>query len=542
MALASPVRIERRAAPNLQRCGDVACPPGACRHDDQRLSRAGSGHGPATAPSLVGEVLATPGSALHPSLRTDMEQRLGHDFGAVRVHADSRAAASADAVASLAYTVGNHVVLGRSVATGAEQGRRVLAHELVHTIQQGSNTSGIGSLSVSSPSDASEREAERQAQAAISRSASTIDPEYPTGAVQASTPSALAVQRACGGAEIGSVAGCAERGGDIADFGSTSEDVFFFVRDCDDLAAGEQARLAGYAARIGPDDEVTIDAFASEEGAAEFNLDLSCARAKAAADVLTVAGAVPSAMRLYSHGATPGDRPMHRSVVITVSPVPESRPPTTPQPQVTPPPSPAVVTPPAPETEDCEPWQTTMLTDHLKDARTWVNDAYQKIADYAYVFASPRHSAVPQSAATASVVQSALLDNFHTTEAGHVLQIRDNFAELRTELNSDLTFECEDSCPANEYGYVLGLLAFIRRLGDIHVCPVWFSMGYFRRVAGLIHERAHQYPGATDNAYDFQANYPTLSPDDAIDNAESYAMFARQVYHGGAHGPRTGDS
>jgi hypothetical protein len=121
------------------------------------------------APSLVHEVLSTPGSALDPGLRTDMERRLGHDFGDVRVHADSRAAASADAVASLAYTVGRQIVLGRTVATGDEQGRRILAHELVHTIQQDTDSSGTRPLPVSGPSDASEREAERLAQAAMSR-------------------------------------------------------------------------------------------------------------------------------------------------------------------------------------------------------------------------------------------------------------------------------------------------------------------------------------------------------------------------------------
>jgi outer membrane protein OmpA-like peptidoglycan-associated protein len=503
-----------------------------------------------------------------------MEQRLGHDFGAVRVHADSHAAASADAVASQAYTVGSHIVLGRTVATGDEQGRQVLAHELVHTIQQGRDepaigplpvgslsdagerrrilahglahtiqqgrdSSTVGPLPVSSPTDASEHEAERLAQAAMSRPAGTAAPGRPTGAGQVVTRAPPAIQRVCGGAQIGSPAGCAGRGGDIADFGSTSEDVFRFVRDCDDLAAGEQARLTSYAARIGPDDEVTIDGFASEEGAAEVNLDLSCARARAAADVLAAAAAGLSPRpQLFSHGGTPGDRPMHRSVVITVSPVPLSQPPTTPPTPVTPPPAPAVNTPPAPETEDCEPWQTTMLTDHLKDARTWVNDAYRKIDDYAFVYANPRHSTVPRSPATAQIVRSALLDNFHTAEAGHILQIRDNFAELRSELNSDLTFECEDA-GCKDQAYVRGAFAFIRRWGDIHVCPPWYKHGYFRRVTTLIHERAHQYPGATDNAYEWEAGYATLSAEDAIDNADSYGVIARQIYHGGAHGPGT---
>ncbi len=194
--------------------------------------------------------------------------------------------------------------------------------------------------------------------------------------------------------------------------------------------------------------------------------------------------------------------------------------------------------PPAPETEDCEVWQTTMLTAHLQAARTWVNDADRKIRDYAFVFASTRHSAVPRSSTESAMVRNALVANFHTVEPDHVLQIRDNFSELRAELNSNLTFECEDEgCDDN--GYVRGRFGWIRRLGDIHVCPPWYGQDYFNRVKTLIHERAHQYPGATDNAYNWQASYATLSPEDAIDNANSYAVVARQIYHAGAHGPGT---
>ena len=76
-------------------------------------------------------------------------------------------------------------------------------------------------------------------------------------------------------------------------------------------------------------------------------------------------------------------------------------------------------------------------------------------------------------------------------------------------------------------------------MGDIHVCPPWYAQDYFNRVRTLIHERAHQYPGATDNAYNWESSYATLSPEDAIDNADSYAVAARQIYHGGAHGPGT---
>jgi hypothetical protein len=193
--------------------------------------------------------------------------------------------------------------------------------------------------------------------------------------------------------------------------------------------------------------------------------------------------------------------------------------------------------PPAPDIEDCEPWQTAMLITHLAPARTWVDDAARKVDDYAYVFATPRHSAAPRSPATAAVVRSALQDNFHTTSPGAVLAIKEGFDSLRSALNRSFTYECEDE-GCDDQAYVRGAFSWIRRRGDIHVCPPWFQCrDYFRRVTTLIHERAHQYPGATDNAYEWESSYSSLTSDDAIDNAESYAVAARQIYHGGAHGP-----
>jgi hypothetical protein len=40
-----------------------------------------------------------------------MEQRFGHDFGAVRIHADADATASAATIQASAYTYGSHVVI-----------------------------------------------------------------------------------------------------------------------------------------------------------------------------------------------------------------------------------------------------------------------------------------------------------------------------------------------------------------------------------------------------------------------------------------------
>jgi hypothetical protein len=61
----------------------------------------------------------------------------GHDFANVRIHTDSRAVASAEAIGADAYTVGQHIVFapGRYRPESAE-GRGLLAHELAHTVQQ----------------------------------------------------------------------------------------------------------------------------------------------------------------------------------------------------------------------------------------------------------------------------------------------------------------------------------------------------------------------------------------------------------------------
>jgi hypothetical protein len=70
-----------------------------------------------------------------------MEPRFGHDFSKVRIHADTRAAESAQAVNSLAYTVGNNMVFGSGRYTpDTEEGRRLLGHELTHVLQQSSSS------------------------------------------------------------------------------------------------------------------------------------------------------------------------------------------------------------------------------------------------------------------------------------------------------------------------------------------------------------------------------------------------------------------
>jgi hypothetical protein len=95
------------------------------------------------APAIVHEVLRTPGNQLDAPTRAYFEPRFRRDFADVRIHNDARAASSARQVGALAYTVGQHVVVDPArYRPGTVEGRRLLAHELAHTVQQSVPSSG----------------------------------------------------------------------------------------------------------------------------------------------------------------------------------------------------------------------------------------------------------------------------------------------------------------------------------------------------------------------------------------------------------------
>jgi hypothetical protein len=105
--------------------------------EELQMKEAGPSPVPATAPPIVQSVIRTPGHPLDVGTRASMEPRFGADFGSVRVHTDAQAAESAQAINARAYTVGRDVVFGAGqYAPGTGAGRRLLAHELAHVVQQ----------------------------------------------------------------------------------------------------------------------------------------------------------------------------------------------------------------------------------------------------------------------------------------------------------------------------------------------------------------------------------------------------------------------
>ncbi len=124
---------------------------------------------PTEVPPIVYDVLRSPGQPLDFETRAFFEPRFGHDFSRVHVHTDARAAESAAALNAEAYTVGSHVVFGSGrCRLDTLGGVHLIAHELAHTIQQGTQAPILQkSFRVGGVDDPAEAAADRAADAAV---------------------------------------------------------------------------------------------------------------------------------------------------------------------------------------------------------------------------------------------------------------------------------------------------------------------------------------------------------------------------------------
>ena len=127
-----------RIQPKCAACGGAApapeakCP--ACEAKERGVQRKPAGNATGSAASAL---VPGPGALLSHEVRAFFEPRFQRDFGDVRVHADRNAATAAQSLDALAYTSGRDIVFGEGqYAPGTTAGRRLLAHELTHVVQQ----------------------------------------------------------------------------------------------------------------------------------------------------------------------------------------------------------------------------------------------------------------------------------------------------------------------------------------------------------------------------------------------------------------------
>lgn len=136
----------------------------ACeREDEQVLQRKPMGSG-----SLFDEVPAGKFSGLGSGRPLDLatrgffESRFNRDFSHVRVHSDGETAAFADSINARAFTLGSHIGFASGQYVPETQpGRRLLAHELTHVVQQG----GAGNIAPGVPLKLEKRNSTLESQA-----------------------------------------------------------------------------------------------------------------------------------------------------------------------------------------------------------------------------------------------------------------------------------------------------------------------------------------------------------------------------------------
>jgi len=122
----SPKRVYRKAACAEPGMRALLRAPPAVRRDVSETVAAGTASG---------------GAPLPDTTRRHFEPRFGADLGEVRVHTGPQAATSAEALDARAYTHGRDIVFGRGeYSPDTSVGRRILAHELTHTLQQDAGT------------------------------------------------------------------------------------------------------------------------------------------------------------------------------------------------------------------------------------------------------------------------------------------------------------------------------------------------------------------------------------------------------------------
>jgi outer membrane protein OmpA-like peptidoglycan-associated protein len=314
-------------------------------------------------PSIVHDVLRSPGQPLDRATRSYFESRFGSDFSQVRVHADSRSAQSAQAVNSLAYTVGHDVVFGAGqFAPSTLSGKRLLAHELTHVRQQSaSNRNFGGDLTIEDPRSDFENEAE---QAATKITAATAL----AGFRNRVTPRvARSLQRACPNPPTGLGASPSAESCKAEGPGALAGSVLLFCQDSDQLTAGQTSWLASLLADAKTATKIQIHGNASTEGpAGDYNVNLACKRAAAIAAKMKAAG-VTAAIEIFTHGPTSayGGPAANRNVVVTMV-----QPPPAPAAPAKPPEAPAAPAAPVGPQFICGPDVTKPVQDAVSKTRT----------------------------------------------------------------------------------------------------------------------------------------------------------------------------
>jgi hypothetical protein len=410
------------------------------------------------------------GQPLSQSMRDFFEPRFGQDFSRVRIHTDSNAGESANAVNALAYTVGQDIVFGGGqFAPGTHAGRRLLAHELTHVVQQAGGAPAI----------------QRFVPCTRARMSLEECPHRESGEESASRREPMLVVYI------------------------TSPEVGYLITNFD---IGESKLKAS--AKRDPNWPTLINAI-TKAGSQWEILGLSDCHGEDALNILlrqqradAVRAALPPAAAAHivrSSGAPLYDcitdnenriaRQWNRAVlfrqVVTPIEFPEEV-------------HEVKIPTEEPDTEDCVKSQRDALALAFPLAKKMVQAALDAI----------------------ELEDEDLMRKYFGKDAfAHRFHIKQNFVAIKKGLNAGPTFECEEAdswlCEGSE-AYVIGPFG-----ENIHLCAQAFTKGVDFLARTIVHEAAHGF------AWVFFPDElcaggcpPSMDTTDAEDNADSYGEFA----------------
>lgn len=119
--------------------------------EEKKLHRKESGSDlTSVAPPIVSHVInSSSGKSMDSASQSFMESRFNYDFSNVKIHDHDLAAKSASSINALAYTSGNNIVFNSGQYNpNSDSGKRLLAHELTHVVQQGRERNSIQKMAI----------------------------------------------------------------------------------------------------------------------------------------------------------------------------------------------------------------------------------------------------------------------------------------------------------------------------------------------------------------------------------------------------------
>lgn len=173
------------------------------------------------------------------------------------------------------------------------------------------------------------------------------------------------------------------------------------------------------------------------------------------------------------------------------------------------------------------------------DQQKAINDKIQSTKDWA----KKSKDAVNQFVATPAAVPATarLLDRhfFHNTnnppglteaqQTARAATIRDNFERVEQQA-SPLPNVC--ASPVDPACTTLAAAYVPPNRSAVMFCQVFFGYEAQLQTYMLLHELTHVYAGVRDRGYGNERIFAYLPPDSAIDNADSYALFATDIADG----------